>query len=340
MPGLILEILVLVLLPGVKTEGIGTGYTDVVASVSGSEWRPAHYTTYINYNKSINSKLKFSALFNYKIHAIRNGSKIARLKSYANWGDLELKDLAHGVPASWLTTYYYEQSQQYRSEFKLLYNQSEYFYFISGIELRNSQLQGYYLTDTLSSIPQNTGTYPYAYLPGGNQYNVNDIGIYSQARYRIKKEFGFTAGLRFDYNQIRKGAGLGGQLSPRFVIDYSKPDLVLKAIISKGVQNVSNFTKFDDVIVEPNPSLTYESIYNYEFSLEKNIVSDLKADVDIFYSKIDNVIGTVLTAGVSKNMNIGEYKIKGIQSNLYYKPTNKKWQMTVNYTYTDPRKNK
>jgi len=37
-----------------------------------------------------------------------------------------------------------------------------------------------------------------------------------------------------------------------------------------------------------------------------------------------------------QNKNIGEFKIKGIQSNIYFKSPNKKWQATLNYAYTDP----
>src|SRR5207249_6248880 len=125
-------------------------------------------------------------------NTLRNGSKITSKKDYSETGGLELKDLVNLIPASWLTTYYYEQSEQFRSEFKLLYNQRKYFYLISGIELRNSQLQGYYLTSTTSPVPQDNGTYPDA--SGGNQYNVNDIGIYSQGSYQTKIGFDFTLG--------------------------------------------------------------------------------------------------------------------------------------------------
>lgn len=318
-----------------KTEGIGTTYTDAIASVSGSEWRPAHFTTYLNYNKRLTSKLRFSLSLNYKVHTVRNGSKITAIKSYSPFGGLRLKDLVNEVPAYWLTTYYYEQSEQYRSEFKFLYSPNKYFYLISGIELRNSQLQGYYLTDTLSPVPENTGTYPYR--PGGNIYNVNDIGVYTQGTYRTKKGLGFTAGLRYDHNEIRQDSGLGSQLNPRFVVDYSFKSWVFKAIMSKGIQNVSNYAKFDDVTTVPNPSLTYEMIYNYEIYARKNVSTLLTADADFFYSKVNNVVGTVLTNTIPKNQDIGEYQIKGIQSNLYYKSQNKKWQASLNYTYTDPK---
>ena len=317
-----------------KDEGIGTTYTDLVASVSGSKFITAHHYAYFNYKKVINEKLLFTTFLNYRIHGIKNGSKITSIKDYSVTGGLELKDIYHGTPAYWQTTYYYEQSEQFRTELKLLYNQSKYFYLVSGIELRNSQLQGYYLTSTTSSRPQEYGTYPDT--TGGNIYDVYDIGMYSQGSYRTKSGFGFTLGARLDYNQIRQEGGLGYQLSPRFVADYVKKGWVFKAIVSKGIQNVSNFTKYDDVSVTPNPALTYESIYNYEVSAGNRFSDAFTADIDLYYSSIKNVVSTVVDHGVAQNQNIGKFKIKGIQANLYYRSLNKKWQGSLNYTYTHP----
>jgi outer membrane receptor for ferrienterochelin and colicins len=321
-----------------KKEGIGTTFTDFTASASGSRWIPAHHYLYLNYNKRLSDKLLFTTFLNYKIHTIKNGSKITSVKSYSYWGGLELKDLYDTVPSSWLTTYYYEQSEQFRSEFKLLYNQSKYFYLISGIELRNSQLQGYYLTSDSSSVPEDDGYHPIS--PGGNVYNVNDIGIYSQGSYRSKKGFGFTLGARLDYNQIRHGGGLGYTLSPRIVVDYVKRGWVFKTIISKGIQNVSNYTKFDQVNVTPNPLLKPESIYNYEISASDKISDAFTADIDLFYSTVKDVVNTFQANHALQNENIGEYEIKGIQTNLYFRPLNKKWQASLNYTYTDPKQTK
>jgi len=316
-----------------KNEGIGTTYTDLVASVSGSKFITAHHYAYFNYSKRINEKLLFTAFLNYRIHAIKNGSRITSIKNYSVTGGMELSDLYYGTPASWLTTYYYEQSEQFRTELKLLYNQSKRFYLISGIELRNSQLQGYYLTSTTSSIPQENGSYPSS--PGGNTYDVNDVGVYSQGNYRTKSGFGFTLGARLDYNRIRDTGGLGYDVSPRFVVDYVRKGWIFKVIASKGIQNVSNFTKYDAVNLIPNPSLGYESIYNYEVSASNKFSEALVADIDLFYSHIKNVVAVVVK-GTAQNQNVGEYRIKGVQSNLYYKSPNKKWQASLNYTYTYP----
>jgi outer membrane receptor for ferrienterochelin and colicins len=321
-----------------KNEGNGTTFTDYIASVSGSRWLTNHNYAYFKYSKRINEKLLFTSFINYRIHAIKNGSKITTKKEYSALGGLELKDLVNGIPASWQTTYYYEQSEQFRAEFKLLYKLGKNFYLNSGVELRNSQLQGYYLTSATSSVPQNDGTYPAS--PGGNQYNVNDIGVYSQGNYRTKNGIGFTLGARLDYNQIRRDAGLGYHLSPRFVIDYALKEWVFKAIVSHGIENVSNYTKFDDVNIAPNPALKAETIYNYEFSASKKISDLFMADIDFYYSSIRNVVSAVVLNRVLQNQNIGEFKIKGIQSNFYYKSPGKKWQASLNYTFTDPLQTK
>ncbi|CAN5449274.1 hypothetical protein BH10BAC2_BH10BAC2_33560 [soil metagenome] len=199
-------------------------------------------------------------------------------------------------------------------------------------------MQGYYLTSTTSAIPQNDGTYPAT--SGGNQYNVNDMGIYTQGNYHTKSGIGITLGARLDYNQVRRDGGLGYHLSPRFVIDYSIKDWVFKGIISHGIENVSNYTKFDDVNIAPNPALKPETINNYEVSASKKISDAFMADIDFYYSSIRNVVSAVVFNRILQNQNIGEFKIRGIQSNLYFKSPDKRWKASLNYTFTDPLQTK
>lgn len=317
-----------------KEEGAGTTYTDRVASVIGTKWYPSHKYLYLSYNKPINQKLLFSTFINYRIHTIQNGSSVSHLYNYAN-GDLELKDLAAETPAYFATKYYYEQSKQFRSEFKILYTQSENFYLIGGVELRNSELQGYYLTSS-TSRPQENGIYSDS-LPGGNAFDVNDIGVYAQGQYRSKNKFGFTVGGRLDYNQIRQDEGLGYTFSPRVVVDKIYKDWVYKIIFSTGVENVSNFTKYNGVgTLVGNPDLKPESIYNYEISVSNKISGALLADVDVYYSNVRNTVRAVsldptVRNGPRHNINVGDFNIWGIQSNLYY--TSEKFQLSVNYSY-------
>ena len=320
-----------------KKEGAGTTYTDRVTSVKGTLWYPSHKYMYLSYNKAINQKLLFSTFINYRIHTIQNGSRIFQLHNYANH-DFELTDLVAATQSYFAPTYYYEQSQQFRSEFKFLYTQSENFYVIGGVELRNSQLQGYYLTSS-TSRPQEEGTYSDS-LPGGNTFDVNDIGVYAQGQYRTKNKFGFTVGGRLDYNQIKQSEGLGYTFSPRVVIDKIYKSWVYKIIFSKGIENVSNFTKFNDVgTLVSNPGLKPESIFNYEISVGNKISETFSADIDFYYSAVKNTVKTTgIAPMVRQNLNIGDFNIWGIQSNFYY--NSEKFQASVNYSFTDPKETK
>jgi outer membrane receptor protein involved in Fe transport len=220
---------------------------------------------------------------------------------------------------------------------KFLYTPTQNIYVVGGVEYRSSQLQGNYLNTTNILTPEENGTANTGTVLGGNQYNLNDVGVYAQGNYRFAKYFGVTAGLRMDHNVIRHNGGFGTELSPRIVADFAKNDWVVKAIYSRGIENVSNFTKFGVASGRiPNPTLGTESIKNYEVSVSRKIGQYLTMDVDLYQSLIDNVVGVkTLSPTTSQNQNLGRFKIFGIQANLNY--TRKNLSVTANYTYTDPK---
>lgn len=318
-----------------KVEGLGTLYTDQLASTAGTNWSSTQQYAYINYEKRINDNLTVYSSSSYKIHTINNESEITLVNNYARFKK-DLKDLQKNVQPDWATTNYFEQSKQFRTESKIMYTWNKNMYLISGVELRNSQLQGNYLTSTTNTVPQDLGSVA-PVTPGGNQYDVNDLGIYGQGGYRSKSGFGATVGIRMDKNKIGRTGGFGTEFSPRFVLDYSTKTFVAKAIYSRGIMNVSNFTKFSIAANRvANPTLGTESINNFEFSLNKQFSSSLSADIDFYFSPIQNVVGTVnLPGGLLKNDNIGKFKIFGIQHNLNY--TQKNFKAILNYYYVSPR---
>ncbi len=320
-----------------KTEGAGTLYTDQFAAVSNTQWKPSHEYAYLNYEKRLNNNVTVYSLSNFKIHTIDNGARVTNVNNYAR-KSLDLKDLERNIAPSWATTYYYEQSEQFRTELKVMYNWNKYLYLISGIELRHSQLQGNYLTSSTSN-PQDSGI-AVGFTQGGNQFDVNDLGVYSQGGYRTKNGFGITLGVRMDKNTIRKHGGFGTEFSPRFVVDYSTKTFVIKAIYSRGIVNVSNFTKFSAAANRiPNPTLGTESINNFELSFNKQFSKSLSADIDFYFSTIQDVVGTVtLSSGLLQNQNIGRFKIFGIQGNLNY--TSGNFKAVLNYSYASPKQTK
>jgi outer membrane receptor protein involved in Fe transport len=159
-----------------------------------------------------------------------------------------------------------------------------------------------------------------------------------QGTFRVTDDLKLTLGARYDYNKIRSSGGFGSEVSPRIAVVYTPGHFVFKAIYSRGIENVSNWTKFSMAGNRiPNPNLGTESIKNIEFTAGWKIMKDLTFDVAFFHSNIEDVVGTVPVPdqpGKFQNDNIGIFKINGIQSNLTYQ-----WKMLtayLNYTFTDP----
>jgi outer membrane receptor for ferrienterochelin and colicin len=320
-----------------KTEGLGTLFTDKTFSLAATNWKTIQSYIYINYNRQINRMSFYSSTY-YKNHVLSDVSEQNMLVNYATKG-LGLKDLAKDVSPSYTNTHYFQQSRQFRTELKMDYTLNKNVYFISGVEFRNSQLQGNYLTSAVTSNLQDSGTIV-GVTSGGNQYNVNDLGAYIQGTYRLKSGFGLTLGGRIDNNKINKSGGYGTEFSPRIVFDYSNSTFVVKTIYSRGIMNVSNFTKFSASGTRiPNPTLRTESLDNFELSFNKQFSKFLSSDIDFYYSLPHDVVGYVnIAGGKQQNQNIGNFKIFGIQHNLNY--VNKDFKASFNYTYCSPKQTK
>lgn len=319
-----------------KKEGAGPLYTDLGQAINNVYWIPERTSISVRYDKKLSNTLSFSSLSNYRMHGIDNDTRVASIYNYSR-ANLGIKDLVKDSTPGYNTTYYFQNNKQFRTEIKLLYTPTQNLYVVGGIEYRNSQLQGNYLNTTNILTPEENGTANTGTILGGNQFNLTDFGIYAQANYRFAKNFGITLGLRRDHNTIRANGGFGTEFSPRVVLDYAKNDWVFKAIYSRGIENVSNFTKFGVASGRiPNPNLGTESIKNYELSASKKIGKYITADIDFYESIVDDVVGVkTLSSTTSQNQNLGKFKIFGIQSNFTY--TKKALNVTVNYTYTNPK---
>ncbi len=321
-----------------RNEAAGTLFTDVAQAINNVYWIPERSYVYMKYERKLSNKLTFTSFSNYRNHYLNNDTRVPTVNNYSR-KNLTIKDLAKDVAPFYNTTYYFLTNKQFRTELKFLYTPSTNFYLIAGIEYRNSQLQGNYLNSTNTVTPEEAGVFA-GIQAGGNQFDVNDIGAYVQGSYRFKKYWGITAGSRVDNNNIRQNGGYGTELSPRFVVDYIRKDWVVKAIYSRGIENVSNFTKFSISGTRiPNPNLGTESIKNFELSIAKKINKSLSIDIDFYQSIVEDVVGErKISATVSQNQNVGQFRIFGIQSNLAYKK--KSLSIDLNYTYTNPKQTK
>jgi outer membrane receptor for ferrienterochelin and colicin len=319
------------------SRGGTTQYTDtyVPGSDNGFNWVPQLSYFFVKYENQISEKVFFSNLTTYRIHAVSEDTRFVSLSNYAR-GNKKLNDLVNNVSPVWTSLYMYELSKQLRNEFKIIYSPSSRFDLVSGFEIRNSTLQGAYYT-SLTPTPQDSAVI----LPspkGGNEFNVWDIGIYSQGTYQLFRKVKVTLGLRYDYNKVRDNDGFGSALSPRIALVYSPWKFTFKAIYSRGIMNVSNWTKYSSAGNRiPNPTLKTENIQNLEFSTGFRLNNAFYADVSVYQNYIDNVVGTIKvdeTSGKIQNANIGKFSVTGLQANAAYQEGS--FSAYFNYTFCNP----
>ena len=320
------------------SRGGTTQYTDtyVPGSDNGQNWVPQLTNFFAKYENQLSEKVFLSNLTTYRMHAVTDETHLVYVSNYAR-GNKKLPDLVKNVSPVWITLYMYEMSKQLRNELKIIYRPVSRFDLVSGLEIRNSTLQGAYYS-SLTSTPQDSAVINPS-PKGGNEFNIWDIGVYSQGTFQAFRKFKITFGLRYDYNKVRDNDGFGNELSPRIALVYSPGKFTFKAIYSRGIMNVSNWTKYSSAANRiPNPSLKTENIQNIEISAGFRLDKSFQADVTIYRDYIDNVVGTVKVEGSSgliRNANIGKFKITGIQANVLYQLES--FSAWFNYTFCDPK---
>jgi len=318
--------------------GSTTQYTDnyVPGSDNGFTYVPQMTLFFVRYENQLSEKVFFSNLTTYRIHVLTDKSRFVSVSNYAR-GNLKIPDLVNNKPPEWITQYAYEISKQLRNECKVIYRPVSRFDLVSGLEVRNSTIQGAYLM-SLVPPPQDSAVI----LPspkGGNDYSIWDVGIYAQGTFQAFKKFRITLGLRYDYNRVRDNGGFGSELSPRVALVYSPGKFTFKAIYSKGILNVSNWTKYSSAGNRiPNPKLGTENISNYEISAGFRLNKYFQADVSAYHEFINNVVALVPVEGnpgKTQNQNIGQFRITGVQANATYQYES--FSAYFNYTFCAPK---
>jgi outer membrane receptor for ferrienterochelin and colicin len=315
-----------------------TQYTDtyVAGSDNGFNWVPQLTYFFTKYENQVSEKVFFSNLTSYRIHAVSDETSFGSVSNYAR-GNKKLTDLVANKAPGWSLLYMYELSKQLRSEFKAIYRPNSRFDVVSGIEIRNSTLQGAYYTYLSPYVQDSAVINPSPY--GGNEFNVWDLGAYSQGTYQALRNLKVTFGLRYDFNRVRTSGGFGSEVSPRFAVVYSPGKFTVKAIYSRGIMNVSNWTKYSAAGNRiPNPLLKTENIQNLELSGGYRMNKSFQADVTLYRSYVNNVVGTAKVEsmpGIIQNQNVGKFQITGIQANALYQIEG--FSAYFNYTFCDPR---
>ena len=253
----------------------------------------------------------------------------------------------------WRNRYYYYEAQQFRNESRFFY-EGEKLKIATGIDLRSTLTQGDYLiymdfkTDAESpqaykdqqsqtSLAREKGIVENQ-VEGSNMFSIIDVGFFNQITFNLSEKFILSGGNRIDYNQIRKSGGYGLAFSPRVSAIFNTKRTTLKLNYSKGLQNVSQFTKYSTGGGRvPNPNLQTESIdfINLEY-LGRISNGNIGWEVNGFGYQIHDAVASGVLNGVRKNYNAGEYRNFGVMSGFNFTSISKNWKIQLNHTFYSP----
>jgi outer membrane receptor for ferrienterochelin and colicin len=253
----------------------------------------------------------------------------------------------------WRNRYYYYEAQQFRNESRFFYDGKK-IKIATGIDFRNTLTQGDYLIymdfDTDAETPQEYKDQQAEValakekgivenqLEGSNMFSILDIGFFSQATLKLGEKFTLSAGNRIDYNQIRKSGGYGVAISPRLSAIFNTKSTTFKLNYSKGLQNVSQWTKYSTGGGRlPNSNLQTESIdfVNLEY-LGRIANGAIGWEVNAFGYLINDAVASGVIKGIRKNYNAGEYRNIGLMSGFHFTSVSKNWNVQANHTFYLP----
>lgn len=321
-------------------------------SSNGNIWEPRQSLYYVVYEKEIiPDKLAIINTAQYRTTQINDQSRIVTIRNYSNRG-LTPSNLAANKLPYWRTQFYYQQSQQYRDELKVLYTPSPKLDIVGGIEIRNSLIQGDYkkytvertLVDDYYISAMEAGKSDFDTIPGGNLFEHRNIGAYAQGTYEASKALRITLGGRFDHNRIRKTGGYGNQFNPRMAVVYAPGKFVVKAIYAQAFQDASSRDRYSTsspTRLIANPGLRPEQVNNFEVSVNFAPMKGARLDVSAYYAIYKDIIEEITVPynnGVTlQKNNTGKSYVTGVQAVFDYK-ISKNFNLFSNYTYTDAKK--
>ena len=177
---------------------------------------------------------------------------------------------------------------------------------------------------------------------GSNMYSILDIGFFNQATLKLGDNFIVSGGNRIDYNKIRGNGGFGLVMSPRFSAIYNTEYTTFKLNYSRGLQNVSNYTKYSTGGGRtPNPNLKTEAVNFINLEYLGHIANgQIGWDINVFVHQIDGAVAVGTLNKIKRYYNAGEYSTFGLMSGFYYKPTNKTWNIQINHSFINPEQTK
>jgi outer membrane receptor for ferrienterochelin and colicins len=329
-------------------------------SKNGNVWVPKNTTVYSKFERAFEN-FTFSNLLSFHQHALDNATNRVNFRPLGFQGSgFHLAHLINPdslqfnilgttlVKPGFSNLYFYYGGQQIRNDMRFFYDNKK-LSLIGGAEFRSSQMQGDYLTyqdyefeskpDLSKAYAQELGTVPNQ-LQGSNIFSILDLSAYVQGTYSfIPDKFFVTAGGRFDYNRIRASGGFGTDFTPRIVVIYKFGEIYARLILSEGIQNVSQWTKYSTGGNRiPNPTLDTEKVKFANFSLEGSMLNkSLQWSIMSYFCDVSDVVASQSLNGILMNRNVGEYRIFGTMASLAFISSNKNFRAEANYTFMNPQ---
>ena len=163
-------------------------------------------------------------------------------------------------------------------------------------------------------------------IPGVDK-QMDEFAGYVDFRQDLGEWLSLDAGIRVDHH-----SHVGTEWIPQGGLSFHLPEqMEVKAMVSKGFRNPTIREMY--MFPPQNPELMAESLMSYELSFsQRTLDGALFYGVNLYYIDGDNMIMTVPTDGKPKNVNTGEIKNRGVETNINYRIT-PHWQVNANYSW-------
>ncbi len=328
-----------------RSEGLNANQDLYAAGTqNGSNWTPTNKTFFVKYRKTFNDKFSFFLKSDAKVHSINNKTNSVTFSPFGipsiyrdlsdliNYNDDPNSDqyTRHG----WQNNTYFYLAQQLRNEVRLLYS-GKFLEAVVGVDSRFNSTQGDYFSSSNFNFRANTEeeyldyislhnaeTEGTSYLLGSkNTFLIQDLGVYTQGSINYNKQVFFNFGIRFD-NERSQGSNLFDVLTPRLGLAYVSENVSVKSNFSRGYQNVSQWTKYSTAGGRvPNNNIKPEEINYADLSISVFDQKDkFDSNLTLFGAEVKNgVASSLISNGVSQNVNRDNIGLVGLMLNLKYK---------------------
>ncbi|MEM7352597.1 MAG: TonB-dependent receptor [Acidobacteriota bacterium] len=338
-----------------RDEGASGWYSDRAAPGGDNlhRWIPEQRWLYLDYTRELSPTLSLRLFGRFKEHEQSGDTALTFLRSYDR-GGLGLLALVRGEEASWRTNFFFESSSELRGEATVIYRPTRRFNLVSGVELRNNSIARDFVLSGEDN-PAETGNTSVPDGQGSNQLNGRDIGIYTQASFRLQDDLKLIIGGRIDNNEVRETLGFGTDFNSRLALIYSPGNWVFKGIFATAFQDASNIQKFgtNQGVRVGNPDLQPETVDNLEFAASWQPKENLSFEAVVYDASYSGVAQSSQAscaslreelqqfcnsgqATIAQFQNVGQVDIRGAQVTANVE-LGEKLRLFANYTYTDPQ---